>query len=133
MKALVTLLVVGAIVYGIYAAFVAVAEYMEVASVVEESVTKALPALGRGGPGAFGRMEREERFSKVRSAIVKGSQEAGVRLGEEAVELAEEEGSLRVRVRWPYPVIRFRGEDRFVVPISLSRSYGLGPGGAPAR
>lgn len=58
----------------------------------------------------------------VRGAVLRRAAEAGVPIDDRHVVVLEEEGTLRVLVRWRWPVISYGGDEVLALPLSLERS-----------
>jgi hypothetical protein len=106
MKLASALLVAIGFVYAFYTGSLAAWSYFEMSDVVE----KALEENARAGA------------APLREAIVKAATDAGVRVEERQVVVAEEERLVRVRVRWTWPVMNYGGEDVLTVPLWLERA-----------
>ncbi len=102
---LIALLAVG-FCYAFYSGAAAIWSYLELSNVVD----RALEERGRGGPVA------------VREGIVHGAGQAGVKLTDRDVVVAEEGGLYTVQVRWTWPVVSYKGDDVLEIPLSLQRS-----------
>ncbi|OLC32006.1 MAG: hypothetical protein AUH81_16880 [Candidatus Rokubacteria bacterium 13_1_40CM_4_69_5] len=92
--------------YASYAGLLAAWSYLELSGVVDQ----ALADQARSGAGL------------VRAAIIKGAQEAGVRIDGRNVVVGETERALAVRLEWSWPVIAYQGREILEVPLSLERS-----------
>lgn len=121
MKALFTVLVVVAILYGIYSGAMAIWWYFELSNLVEEVVPRELKKTGDRGWGSVDRMQA------IRTAIIKGAQGDGIALDPKAVSVTEEEGALWVHVSAPYPVVRVRDQRIIDIPVSTAHSFALKP------
>ncbi|HEV8642290.1 MAG TPA: hypothetical protein VGV13_14425 [Methylomirabilota bacterium] len=105
------ILVLAALVLGLFnASYVgarAAWSYLELSGVVD----KALADHAGNGAGP------------VRAAIIKGAQEAGVRIDDRNVAVGETARALAVRLKWSWPVIAYQGRRIIEVPLSLERSF----------
>jgi hypothetical protein len=93
--------------YAFYAGVMTLWSYFQVAGVVD----KAWEDQGRNGAPS------------VRSAIVKGANDAGVPLDARFVAVGEDERTLSVAVRWSFPAVSYKGDTFLEIPLSLQRSY----------
>ncbi len=115
MKVVFWLLVAIGIVYALYSGAVAVRQYMEVMDVVEESVQLRM------------RLDKYERPGRVKDDILRKAPAAGLTLDEREVVVTEEDRTLRVLIRWSYPVVIYKGEAVLSIPIAYDRSFRLAP------
>lgn len=107
MKVLVALLLFVGLFYGVYAGAMAAWSYLELSGVVD----KALADQAKNGP------------EPVRAAIIRGAEEAGVRIDDRNVAVGEAERDLSVRLTWSWPVVTYRGRQIVEIPLSLERSF----------
>lgn len=107
MKALGGALVALAFFYAFYAGVMTLWSYIQIAGVVD----KAWEDHGRSGA------------SSVRTAIVRGANDAGVPLDTRFVAVGEDERTISVAVRWSFPVVSYKGEVFVAIPLSLQRSF----------
>jgi hypothetical protein len=111
MKFVFWLLVGIGVVYLFYSAVVAGYSYLQVNDIVTESV------------GARSKLDRFERALRVKDDILKKTLEAGLTLDERAVVVTEEDRTVHVRIRWSQPLIIYRGDLIFGIPISYDKSF----------
>jgi hypothetical protein len=109
-------LVAVGVVYGFYSGAVAIWQYYEIKGIVEVSVAERA------------RMDRYERPGRVRDDILKRAPDSGVTLDERDVFVTEEDRTLRVLIRWSYPVIIYKGEALLAIPIAFDKAFAV-PGG----
>lgn len=105
MKLLLGLLLVGVIFYAFYVGVLAAWSYYEASVVVDRVLTS---------PGRLG-------AEAVRTAILRGVAEAGLRLDERHVTVGETEQGLVVRLAWSQPVLSYQGRELLEIPLSLER------------
>lgn len=116
MKTVFWLLVAVGVVYGFYSGAVAIWQYYEIKGIVEESVAERA------------RMDRYERPGRVRDDILRRAPDTGVTLDERDVFVTEEDRTLRVLIRWSYPVIIYNGDAVLAIPIAFDKAFAV-PGG----
>lgn len=116
MKTVFWLLVAVGVVYGFYSGAVAIWQYYEIKGIVEESVVER--AKG----------DRYERPGRVRDDIIRKAPDTGVTLDERDVFVTEEDRTLRVLIRWSYPVIIYKGDAVLAIPIAYDKAFAV-PGG----
>ncbi len=118
MKVLFWLLVALGFVYAFYAGAVAVYSYYQVTDIVKETVTE------RAGVDRYERAERIRReILKIRREILKKATESGVPLSEREVRVTDDNRTLRVLIRWSYPVIFYKGDAVLSIPLKYERSF----------
>jgi hypothetical protein len=61
--------------------------------------------------------------TRVRSGILRRVASAGVALSEDRLSVSDEQGSLRVRLRWLYPLVVLQDETVVAIPLSINRTY----------
>ncbi|MBI2158780.1 MAG: hypothetical protein HYU25_00010 [Candidatus Rokubacteria bacterium] len=116
MKTVFWLLVAVGVVYAFYAGAVAVWQYYEIKAIVEESVAERA------------RMDRFERPGRVRDDILRRAPDTGVTLDARDVFVTQEDRTLRVLIRWSYPVIIYKGEALLAIPIAYDKSFTVSSG-----
>lgn len=116
MKAVFWLLVTIGIVYAFYSGGVAVWQYLEVKGVVEESVAERA------------KVDRHERAGRVKDDILKRASASGVTLDEREVFVTEEDRTLRVLIRWSYPVIVYKGDAVLSIPLAFDKAFAVSSG-----
>src|SRR5205809_4845274 len=112
-KVLFWLLVALGFVYAFYAGAVAVYSYYQVTDIVKETVTE------RAG------VDRYERAERIRREILKKATESGVPLSEREVRVTDDNRTLRVLIRWSYPVIFYKGDAVLSIPLKYERSFAM--------
>jgi hypothetical protein len=120
-KLVFTLLVVGAIFYGVYSAALAAWSYFEISNLVEEVTPRELRNMGGGS-----NWERADRTRRLREAILKGAEQSGIVLDPKGVSVTESDGAIWVRITNKYPMVKFRGESMVTIPISTAHSFPVG-------
>ena len=113
MKTIFWFLVAVGVVYGFYSGAVAIWQYYEIKGIVEVSVAERA------------RMDRYERPGRVRDDILKRAPDSGVTLDERDVFVTEEDRTLRVLIRWSYPVIIYKGEAMLAIPIAFDKAFAV--------
>ena len=113
MKVLFWLLVALGFVYAFYAGAVAVYSYYQVTDIVKETVKE------RAG------VDRYERAERIRREILKKATESGVPLGERDLRVTDDNRTLRVLIRWSYPVIFYKGDAVLSIPLKYERSFAM--------
>lgn len=111
MRMLGWLLVALAFFYAVYAGFMTIWSYMEVASAVERAAETTA------------RMT-EDRAVRVKNIILAGARESGIALDDRLVSVTDRDRTIHVQVKWQYPAIAWQGEPVVAVPLSLERTYG---------
>lgn len=122
MKLLFTLLVIVAVVYGVYGFTMAAYGWFQMASVVDEIARPEAAKLG-GQQGGFGVFESRDRFGRIRDGILKAAKEANVELPPEGVAINVVDGMLDVRLAWDAPMIRYQGTSYLAIPMTLQRGF----------
>ena len=119
-KIVVTLVIVG-VLFGLYSAGMAGYSYVTISNLLDEVVPRQ---IGNVPLDKFASQERNER---IRGAVAKTVTDAGIPLDKETVTLSEEGSRLFVQVRTEYPVIRYGGETKVAIPVSVTSSFPLPP------
>jgi hypothetical protein len=115
-------LVLAGVIYGGWTGMLALQHYMNLASLVDDTVERELPKVSGAG------WEPVDRAYKIRESIVQSATQSGLPVDASGVVVSESAGILAVRVRSNYTLARY--EDKAVtVPISASRSFPV-PAGA---
>ncbi|MEK7385521.1 MAG: hypothetical protein AABZ83_03695 [candidate division NC10 bacterium] len=116
MKTVFWLLVAVGVVYGFYSGAVAIWQYYEIKGIVEESVAERA------------RVDRYERSGRVRDDVLRRAPDSGVTLDARDVFVTEEGRTLRVLIRWSYPVIIYKGDAMLAIPLAFDRSFTVSSG-----
>jgi hypothetical protein len=122
-KLLVTLLVIVAVVYGVYGFTMAAYGWFQMASIVDEVTKEELAKPGGGGFSAA--FEGRDRGGRIREKILKGAKEASVDLRPEQLSINVVDGMLDVRLAWDAPMIRYQGTSYLDIPMTLQRGFPL--------
>src|SRR5262245_59760488 len=61
--------------------------------------------------------------AKVRSGILRRVAGSGLAVSEDRISVSDERGSLRVRMRWIYPVVVYQDETVVAIPMTIDRTY----------
>jgi hypothetical protein len=111
----------GLLVYGGWNGLLAVQQYMNVASLVNETVERELPAVsGRD-------WQPIDRAARIREAIVESARQSGLPIDPRGVLVSEESNVLAVRVTSTYTLARYE-DTSLTIPISAARSFPVPPG-----
>jgi hypothetical protein len=121
MKGLFIVLVVAGILYGIYSGAMVAWSYFELSSAMEEAVPREL----RQAEDSWARGARADR---IRAAVVKAAGQSGIAVDPRSVQVTEQDGSVSVQVRHPYPVVTYAGETKAAIPVTATRSFPLPAG-----
>ena len=116
MKAVFWLLVALGFVYGSYSGAVAVWQYFEIRGIVEGSVAE------------LAKVDPYDRPGRVREDILNRAPESGVLLNEREVFVTEENRTLRVLIRWSYPVIVYKGDVVLSIPLAYDKEFTMRSG-----
>jgi hypothetical protein len=116
MKVVFWLFVAIGLVYVFYSGAIAAYQYVQVKDVVEESVLER------------SKLDKYDRATRVKQDILRKLPAAGVTLGEGNVLVSEEERSLRVLIRWSYPVVVYQDHAYLSIPISYDKSFQVASG-----
>jgi hypothetical protein len=109
------------LVYGGWNGLLAVQQYMNVASLVDETVERELPAVSGTG------WHPTDRAARLRESIVESARQAGLPVDANGVLVSEDSNVLAVRVTSTYTLARY--EDKALAfPISTTRSFPVPPG-----
>lgn len=120
MKKVVVVLVLAAIVYGVYSLGMAGYSYVTISNLLDEVVPRQI-----GTSGVADSYAAQERNERIRSAVARSVTDAGLPLDASAVAITEEGGRLAVRVSYRYPVVRLQGETKAAIPVSVSSAFPL--------
>ena len=93
------------------------ARYLELSDVIERVVVDVRPAGGVRDTGQAIYLRR------VQAQIVSRAGRPSAPLTEESVLITAAPGSLWVTVRWSHPVLTWKGQTLWAVPLSLSRTF----------
>ena len=90
-------------------------KWWEMSEAVDGAVIDARGAdTGWGAGGA----------AKVRSGILRRVATTGVALSEDRISVSDDRGSLRVKLRWVYPMVVLQDETVVAIPMTIDRTYG---------
>jgi len=104
------LVAIGAV-YVLYTGGVAAYSYFQVKAIVEETLVERA------------KVDRYERANRVQQDILRKASQSGVPLHERDVSVAEENRTLRVQIRWSYPLFFYKGEAVLSMPLSYDKSF----------
>lgn len=103
--------------------------YLEARRLADESVERERPNFADTILQGRWRLESRDYAARVRQRLVKALSESAFPDAAEDVTVSEEqEGVLRVRVRWSHPMLMLRGDRYLMVPVSMTRTYRLDAG-----
>ena len=106
-----------------YVAFVTVSvvsNYFEMVALVEGAVQKSLLLRQPDVPaGSYA--------EEVRDAILRGAERSGLSVDDRNVHVSQTGKTLRVGLKWSYPVVTLHGEPILAIPLSLKRSFDVRP------
>jgi hypothetical protein len=108
MKLIIWGLVIVALCYGAYSGMIAAWSWIAVNNAVDEIIARdgidAVPA------------------AEIKKRILNSTNEAGVPLADRDVVVTHEDRQVRVEVAWTVPVLIYKGESYFAVPLSVKRA-----------
>src|SRR5438093_8675765 len=104
------LVAIGAV-YVFYTGGVAAYSYFQVKAIGEETLVERA------------KVDRYERANRVQQDILRKASQSGVPLPERDVSVAEENRTLRVQIRWSYPMFLYKGEAVLSMPLSYDKSF----------
>jgi hypothetical protein len=126
MKLLVTLLVIVAVLFGVYHFTIAVYGWFEMLSVVNQTARSEIPGLvDRQQQGGLAVLDTRDRYVKLRDAIMKSALEANVPLHAENVTINVADNMLDVQLSWDAPLAVYQGKAYLQIPMTLQRTYPL--------
>lgn len=107
-----------------YSAFAAGSNYFHTSEVIDNAFQEA---VRRARPSASAPLPRiDEAFAgDVRAAIVRAARRDGLPIDERKLRLSPTPTSIRVEVKWAYPVVTYDGENVIAVPLSLDRTFSI--------
>ena len=123
MRILVTLLVIAAVVYGLYNFTMAAYGWFQMANVVDEVARPEATKLASSQGSSFGSFDNQAGFLRVREGILKGAKESGVTLRPDDVKIAVVDGMLDVRLNWTAPMVVYGDRTYLDIPMSLQRGF----------
>jgi hypothetical protein len=116
------LLFLGVLAWVAWTIVTAGSSYLEVSGLVEQAVTDA--AKRRKANWAVGRMDSSIDFvNAVRSGVIAGARQAGIRLDEGTIEVVEVTHGVRCSVKWGIPALTFQGQTYLTLPMSFSGTF----------
>ncbi len=119
MRILVTLLVIVAAVWGLYNFTMAAYGWFQMANIVDEIARPEATRLG----SSQGSLDTLAGFSRIREAILKRSQEAGVALRTDDVKISVVDGMIDVRLAWTAPIVAYGDKTYLDIPMTLQRGF----------
>ena len=122
MRQLVTLLIIVAVVFGLYNFTMATYGWFQMANLVDELARPEASKLG-SSQGSFGGFDNQGRFGRVREGILKGATEIGVTLRPDDVKISVVDGMLDVRLAWRSPMVAYGDKTYLDIPMSLQRGF----------
>jgi len=112
MRIIFWLLVAVGCIYVFYSGAMTAWSYLEVKGVVEDVGAERAP-----------KSERLYRANQVKEDIAKRVAASGIKVEDREISVADEGRTLDVRVRWNWPVIVYRGDELFAIPLTLERTF----------
>jgi hypothetical protein len=122
MKKIIVPLVIVGILFSLYSFGMAGYSYVTISNLLDDVVPRQIGT--RGVSDSFAAQERNER---VRAAVVKSVTDAGIVIDQSAVTTAEEGSKLAVRVSYQYPVIKYQGETKVAIPVTVTSLFPVPP------
>jgi hypothetical protein len=98
-------------VYAFYTGAVAVYSYYQVKDIVSETVKE------------HAGLERHERADRIQQDILKKASQSGLPLGERGARVTDENRTVRVTIRWSYPVVVYKGDTVVSIPLAYDNSF----------
>ena len=112
MKIIFWLLFAVGCIYIFYSGAMTVWSYLEVKGVVEDVVAERVP-----------RSERMYRANQVKADIAKRVAASGIKIDDTEISVSDEGRTLDVRVRWNWPVIVYKGDEIWTIPLTHERTF----------
>jgi hypothetical protein len=119
MRILVTLLVIVAVVYGLYNFTMAAYGWFQMANVVDEIARPEATRLA----SSQGSIDNIAGLSRVRDGILKRSPEVGVALRPDDVKVSVADGMLDVHLAWNAPMVAYGDKTYLDIPMTLQRGF----------
>ena len=98
-------------VYAFYTGAVAIYSYYQVKDIVSETVKE------------HAGLDRHERADRIQQDVLKKASQSGLALDERTVRVTDENRTLRVAIRWSYPVAFYKGDAVLSIPLKYERSF----------
>jgi hypothetical protein len=126
-KLVVTLLIIVAVVYGIFQLTEAAYGWFQMSGVVDDMASKELPGIVDRIQQGFvpARLDTRDRYANLRAGILKGAEEAGVPLRRDDVAIGIVDNMLDVRLSWEAPLLVYDGHPYIEIPMSMQRQFAL--------
>lgn len=107
-----------------YSAIAAGSNYFQISELIDNGFQEA---VRRAKPSASAPLQRiDEAFAAdVRAAIVRMARRDGLPIEERKLRLSQTPTSIRVELKWAYPVLAYDGENVIAVPLSLDRTFSI--------
>ena len=112
MRIIFWLLVAVGCIYVFYSGAMTAWSYLEVKGVVEDVVAERAP-----------KSERLYRANHVKEDIAKRVAASGIKVDDREIVVADEGRTLDVRVRWNWPVIVYKGDEIWAIPLTHERTF----------
>lgn len=121
MKLVAVVLLVALGVWAVVATTTAAVKWWNVSSAVDEVARAQVPKLTDGvkWPSPIPPI----RLIRVKEAIIREAAQDGVTLADSRVDVSLDGRTLRIRVKWVYPVVTAMGENVVAIPLRVARSY----------
>ena len=97
--------------------------YMETSGLVDRAVTDALRRRKAQLAAGMSQEVTRDFIPSIRGAIWEGAKRQGLALDPETPIVSEEGYSVRVTVKWSYPVHLYSDQMLFNLPMSITRIY----------
>jgi hypothetical protein len=123
MRILVTLLVIVAVVYGLYNFTMAAYGWFQMANLVDEIARPEATKLASSQGSSFGSFDNQAGFGRVREGILKGARDVGVNLRPEDVNVKVADGMLDIHLNWTVPMVAYRDKTYLDMPMTLQRGF----------
>src|SRR5947207_7006546 len=98
-------------VYAFYTGAVAIYSYYQVKDIVSETVKE------------HAGLDRHERADRIQQDVLKKASQSGLALDERTVRVTDENRTLRVAIRWSYPVAFYKGDAVLSIPIAYDKTF----------
>jgi hypothetical protein len=112
MKIIFWLLFAVGCIYVFYSGGMTVWSYLEVKGVVEDVVAERAP-----------KSDRMYRANQVKEDIAKRVAASGIKVDDREISVEDEGKTLDVRVRWNWPVIVYKGDEIWGIPMTHERTF----------
>lgn len=104
-----------------YTAVSATSSYLATQGMVDQVLQEAIAKL-KAGASTGSQPSFEDLAAEVRVTLLVRARRYGIALDEGSLRVLPANGGLRVKLKWSYPAVTYRGDPVVVVPMSLERS-----------